>query len=81
MMAELFGRATGACQGKGGSMHIAVFSVDMLGACWDAAECGDCRGAATMAVMPLPAMLIIGPRHRTKQMVEAIDEAECRSKP
>ncbi|BBK35075.1 acetoin:2,6-dichlorophenolindophenol oxidoreductase subunit alpha [Allostella sp. ATCC 35155] len=32
MMAELFGRATGACQGKGGSMHIADFQVGMLGA-------------------------------------------------
>ncbi|MGL5737053.1 MAG: thiamine pyrophosphate-dependent enzyme, partial [Beijerinckiaceae bacterium] len=27
MMAELYGRATGACGGKGGSMHIADFSV------------------------------------------------------
>jgi acetoin:2,6-dichlorophenolindophenol oxidoreductase subunit alpha len=32
MMAELFGRATGFNQGKGGSMHIADFSVGMLGA-------------------------------------------------
>jgi len=32
MMAELFGRSTGYCQGKGGSMHIADFSVGMLGA-------------------------------------------------
>jgi acetoin:2,6-dichlorophenolindophenol oxidoreductase subunit alpha len=32
MMAELFGRATGYCGGKGGSMHIADFSVGMLGA-------------------------------------------------
>jgi TPP-dependent pyruvate/acetoin dehydrogenase alpha subunit len=32
MMAELFGRATGSCHGKGGSMHIADFSVGMLGA-------------------------------------------------
>ncbi len=32
MMAELFGRATGVCGGKGGSMHIADFSVGMLGA-------------------------------------------------
>jgi len=32
MMAELFGRATGFCGGKGGSMHIADFSVGMLGA-------------------------------------------------
>jgi len=31
-MAELFGRATGFSGGKGGSMHIADFSVGMLGA-------------------------------------------------
>jgi pyruvate dehydrogenase E1 component alpha subunit len=32
MMRELFGRSGGACQGKGGSMHIADFAVGMLGA-------------------------------------------------
>jgi pyruvate dehydrogenase E1 component alpha subunit len=32
MMAELFGKATGCNGGKGGSMHIADFSVGMLGA-------------------------------------------------
>lgn len=32
MMAELFGRSNGYCRGKGGSMHIADFSVGMLGA-------------------------------------------------
>ena len=32
MLCELFGRATGTNRGKGGSMHIADFSVGMLGA-------------------------------------------------
>ncbi len=32
MMHELFGKASGFCGGKGGSMHIADFSVGMLGA-------------------------------------------------
>ena len=32
MMAELYGKATGCCHGKGGSQHIADFSVGMLGA-------------------------------------------------
>jgi len=32
MMAELYGRADGYCRGKGGSMHLADFSVGMLGA-------------------------------------------------
>ena len=32
MMAELFGKTTGYCHGKGGSMHIVDFIVGMLGA-------------------------------------------------
>jgi pyruvate dehydrogenase E1 component alpha subunit len=32
MMAELFGKATGSCKGKGGSMHIADVDKGMLGA-------------------------------------------------
>ncbi len=32
MMAEIFGKKTGYCKGKGGSMHIADFSIGILGA-------------------------------------------------
>ncbi|MBO1359047.1 thiamine pyrophosphate-dependent dehydrogenase E1 component subunit alpha [Acetobacter sacchari] len=32
MMAEIYGRSTGVCRGKGGSMHIADLSLGMLGA-------------------------------------------------
>jgi pyruvate dehydrogenase E1 component alpha subunit len=32
MMAELYGKRTGYCKGKGGSMHIADFGIGMLGA-------------------------------------------------
>ena len=32
MMAEIYGRRTGSCKGKGGSMHIADLSKGMLGA-------------------------------------------------
>ncbi|HKT95342.1 MAG TPA: thiamine pyrophosphate-dependent dehydrogenase E1 component subunit alpha [Paraburkholderia sp.] len=32
MMAEIYGRATGSCRGKGGSMHIADLAKGMLGA-------------------------------------------------
>jgi pyruvate dehydrogenase E1 component alpha subunit len=32
MMAELFGKVTGYCHGKGGSMHIANFELGILGA-------------------------------------------------
>jgi TPP-dependent pyruvate/acetoin dehydrogenase alpha subunit len=32
MMAEVFGKKTGYCKGKGGSMHIADFSLGILGA-------------------------------------------------
>jgi len=31
LMAELFGKRTGVCRGKGGSMHLAVFSAGCLG--------------------------------------------------
>ncbi|KIZ47438.1 MULTISPECIES: thiamine pyrophosphate-dependent dehydrogenase E1 component subunit alpha [Rhodopseudomonas] len=32
MMAEIYGRSTGSCRGKGGSMHIADLSKGMMGA-------------------------------------------------
>lgn len=32
MMAEIYGKKTGYCRGKGGSMHIADFSIGMVGA-------------------------------------------------
>ncbi len=32
MMAEIYGKRTGYCKGKGGSMHIADFSIGMMGA-------------------------------------------------
>jgi TPP-dependent pyruvate/acetoin dehydrogenase alpha subunit/pyruvate/2-oxoglutarate/acetoin dehydrogenase E1 component len=31
LMAELFGKETGACRGRGGSMHVADFEIGMLG--------------------------------------------------
>lgn len=31
LMAELFGKKTGVCRGKGGSMHLAAFSAGSLG--------------------------------------------------
>lgn len=33
MLAEIFGKATGYCKGKGGSMHITDCSIGILGAC------------------------------------------------
>ena len=32
MMAEIYGKASGSCRGKGGSMHIADLSKGMMGA-------------------------------------------------
>ena len=32
LLAELYGRSDGACRGRGGSMHVADFSLGMLGA-------------------------------------------------
>src|SRR5271165_5205868 len=32
MMAEIWGKRTGVCHGKGGSMHVADLSIGMMGA-------------------------------------------------
>jgi pyruvate dehydrogenase E1 component alpha subunit len=50
LMAELYGKETGACRGRGGSMHVADFSLGMLGANGIvAAGCGIAAGAALAA--------------------------------
>jgi pyruvate dehydrogenase E1 component alpha subunit len=50
LMAELYGKETGACHGFGGSMHVADFSLGMLGANGIvAAGCGIAAGAALSA--------------------------------
>ena len=50
LMAELYGKATGVCRGRGGSMHVADFSLGMLGANGIvAAGCGIAAGAALSA--------------------------------
>lgn len=50
LMAELFGKETGACRGRGGSMHVADFGLGMLGANGIvAAGCGIAAGAALSA--------------------------------
>ncbi|MDO8598200.1 MAG: thiamine pyrophosphate-dependent dehydrogenase E1 component subunit alpha [Sulfuricaulis sp.] len=54
MMKEIFGRAGGTCGGKGGSMHIADFSVGMLGAN------GILADGLTMAVGAAQAILLKG---------------------
>ena len=54
MMKEIFGREGGTCGGKGGSMHIADFSVGMLGAN------GILADGLTMAVGAAQAILLKG---------------------
>ena len=50
LMAELYGKETGACRGFGGSMHVADFSLGMLGANGIvAAGCGIAAGAGLSA--------------------------------
>jgi len=60
MMAEVFGRASGVCRGKGGSMHVADLDTGMLGAngivgagppiACGAALAARCKGHSTVAV-------------------------------
>jgi pyruvate dehydrogenase E1 component alpha subunit len=51
LMAELYGKATGVCRGRGGSMHVADFGLGMLGANGIvAAGCGIAAGSALSAV-------------------------------
>jgi TPP-dependent pyruvate/acetoin dehydrogenase alpha subunit len=51
LMAELYGKETGVCRGRGGSMHVADFELGMLGANGIvAAGCGLATGAALSAL-------------------------------
>jgi pyruvate dehydrogenase E1 component alpha subunit len=50
LMAELYGKETGVCRGRGGSMHVADFSLGMLGANGIvAAGCGLATGSGFSA--------------------------------
>lgn len=49
MMAELFGKKTGYCKGKGGSMHIADMEVGMLGAMGIVGSGGPIAAGAALA--------------------------------
>jgi pyruvate dehydrogenase E1 component alpha subunit len=50
LMAELYGKDTGVCRGRGGSMHVADFGLGMLGANGIvAAGCGLAAGAGLSA--------------------------------
>jgi TPP-dependent pyruvate/acetoin dehydrogenase alpha subunit len=51
LMAELYGKETGVCRGRGGSMHVADFALGMLGANGIvAAGCGLAAGAGLSAL-------------------------------
>ena len=51
LMAELYGKETGVCRGRGGSMHVADFGLGMLGANGIvAAGCGIATGAGLSAL-------------------------------
>ena len=55
MMAEMYGRKTGYCKGKGGSMHIADFKIGMLGANGIVAGGLPIAGGAALAAQFWPA--------------------------
>jgi hypothetical protein len=61
MMAELHGRQTGFCEGKGGLMHIADFGIGILGAAaLSRAErrCNDRRGWTAVPSFTEPVKLL-----------------------
>lgn len=62
LMAELYGRATGCCKGKGGSMHIADVSVGFLGA----------NGVLTSGCVLAPGVGLSIQMRETDQVVVAI---------
>ena len=62
LMAELYGRATGCCKGKGGSMHIADVSVGYLGA----------NGVLTAGCVLAPGVGLSIQMRKTDQVVVAL---------
>ena len=62
LMAELYGKATGCCKGKGGSMHIADASVGYLGA----------NGVLTAGCVLAPGVGLSIQMRKTAQVVVAI---------
>ncbi len=62
LMAELYGKATGCCRGKGGSMHIADASVGYLGA----------NGVLTAGCVLAPGVGLSIQMRRTDQVVVAM---------
>ena len=62
LMAELYGKATGCCKGKGGSMHIADASVGYLGA----------NGVLTAGCVLAPGVGLSIQMRKTDQVVVAI---------
>ena len=63
MMAELYGKRTGYCKGKGGSMHIVDFALGILGAN------GIVGGGMPIATGSALAALIAGQRRRHRMLL------------